>query len=148
MLLPGCETVQSLLCNAAAGTALHLSRSRRKKGLLSPSCSACLMPHTRTQGPPEWHPAPQQLKDAARAAADYCSSRVSTPLVMHTGFVGMQLKDAARTAADYCSSRVGPGLLSACTRPAGHAVHAVLLLLAPSQPSCPAALLCPRLLSH
>lgn len=37
-----------------------ISASPLSMGLLTP------------QGPPEWHPAPPEVKEAARAAADYC----------------------------------------------------------------------------
>lgn len=28
-----------------------------------------------TQGPPDWHPAPDEVKSAARRAAEYCNER-------------------------------------------------------------------------
>lgn len=37
-----------------------ISASPLSMGLLTP------------QGPPEWHPAPPELKEAARASAEYC----------------------------------------------------------------------------
>lgn len=47
----------------------------KEKGLGIINASALSMGLLTPQGPPSWHPAPQQLKDAAREAAEFAASK-------------------------------------------------------------------------
>jgi hypothetical protein len=55
-----CAALAFPLCPIKVGI---ISASPLSMGLLTP------------QGPPEWHPAPPELKQAAAAAADYCKAQ-------------------------------------------------------------------------